>query len=305
MPLDLQGFVLPSQELGLADSQTIFPVEARNLLSSTKQWGSESDDLNEICSASDTHKVIVRTDTDEIVGVVGGKYRLLTNLEFFSTIEETMRDAIPDDMWDGVQVRDSLSRGGSFARREYVFPAYAEALANTVHETKLGLRIIATNSYDGGSSASLMTGLIDFFCTNGLILGKNIASEAARHSSRLDARSFVHPLRRSIEQTEAMVDEVRSMIRTPITQDQAAEFLEGKFSARRSEALMLRFDREVEQRGMNAFALLSALTYYASHDSESFPAMGQRDNTSEILHYREAEVQRVVSSPDFRQLVGA
>lgn len=305
MPLDLIGYTAPAEALGLAESATVFPVEARNLLASTKLFSDDSERIDEYGAISDTHKCIVRTDTDEIVGVVGAKYGLLRNEDFFSTIEETMRDAIPADMWVGVQVRESVSRGGAFSRREYVFPAYAEELRNTVHETQLGLRIIATNSYDGGSSASLMTGLIDFYCTNGLILGKNIASAAARHSTRLDASLFVAPLRRSIEQTQDMVDEVRTMVRTPITMDDASDFLEKQFSAKRAEALLEQFTEETEHRGMNAFALLSALTNYASHDSARFPTSGRRDNASEILHYREVEVQRATQSREFRALLEA
>lgn len=305
MPLDLQGFILPSNDLGLGDSDTVFPISVRRLAASTTEYKTDDEkiDPGEVYCLGGTHKCIVREDTGQIVGVVGSRYGVLRNEDFFKTIEDTMREAIPLDMWEGVQVRDSLSRSGSFCRREYVFPAYAEALANTVHETKMGLRVIATNSYDGGSSASLMTGLIDFYCTNGMILGKNIASEAARHSSRLSADQFVAPLKKSIEQTEKMVDEVRRMIRTPISTDDAADFLEKKFSKRRSEALLEQFGLEVEHRGMNAFALLSALTYYASHDSELFPTSGSRDNSKEILHYREHEVQKIVSSADFTKLL--
>lgn len=305
MPLDLIGFAAPEKELGLADSATIFPVEARTLLSSTKPFTDESDTPHGVFSESETHKCIVRTDTGRIVGVVGSKYGLLRNETLFSSMEQTMREAIPTEMWEGVQVREGVCRGGAFCRREYVFPAYAEALRNTVHETKLGFRVIVTNSYDGGSSASMQTGLIDFACTNGLVLGKNIAMSSARHSSRLDHRQFVQPLRMAIEQSQEMVDEVRTMARTPITMDQATEFCEKKFSGKRSALMLEQFGREVENRGMNAFALLSALTYYASHDSELFPAPGRRGNTDEVLHYREQEVQTLVGSREFRSLLEA
>lgn len=305
MPLDLIGFAAPHTDLGLADSPTIFPVSVRSLLSSTRGFTDESDEPHSVCSVSSTHKVIVRDDTSEIVGVVGTGYGLLRNETYFATLEQTMREAIPEDMWEGVQVRDSASRLGAFCSREYVFPAYAEVLRNTVHETQLGLRIIATNSYDGGSSASLHTGLIDFFCTNGLVLGKNIAKTVARHSSRMDHRMFVPALRQSIEQTQDMVEEVRRMVQTPVTLDSVVEFCEKKFSGRRSAAMVEQFGLETEQRGMNAFALLSALTYYASHDSEIFPTTSRRDNAREILHYREQEVQTIVGSREFRELLEA
>lgn len=305
MPLDLQGFTLAEDtDLGLAESQVVFPVEARKLLCSTAPVDQE-EGIGEALSASDTHKCIVRTDTDEIVGVVGANYRLMPNADYFAVIEQTLRGAVPGDMWEGVQVRDSLARGGAFCRREYVFPAYAEALRNTIHSTELGLRIIAWNSYDGGSSAGLMTGLIDFYCTNGMILGKNIERASARHSARMTADSLIPALRKSIEETEEMLDEVRRMAMAPVEEEQVVELLESKFSGKKAAALHERFGQEAEQRGYNAFALLSALTYYSSHDSEEFPTQGREGTSAQILHYREDEVRRVVDSPAFRDLLAA
>jgi hypothetical protein len=304
MPLDLQGFALPTTDLGLSESPVSFPVEARHLLASSARWDAEQPQHG-VGTWTDTHKCIVRTDTDEIVGVVGANYSLLPNSVYFSTIEETMRGAIPGDMWEGVQVRDSLSRAGAFCRREYVFPAYAEQLRNTIHNTDIGLRLIAWNSYDGGTSAGLMSGLIDFYCTNGMVVGKNIASTTARHSSRMDPQVFVEPLRRSIDQTEEMVDEVRRMARTPVTSDDAIEFLEKTFSDRRAGAMHARFLAETEQRGQNVFALLSAMTFYSSHNSEEFPTRGREGTETQTLHGREIEVQRATASPAFRSLLEA
>jgi hypothetical protein len=307
MPLDLLNFAPTSsvEDLGLATSPVVFPVEARHLAATTVPWTDEEEPEHHVSTVADTHKCIVRTDTSEIVGVVGAKYRLMRNEEYFSTIETAMHDAIPQDMWAGVQVRSSVGRGGAFCRREYVFPAYAEELKNTQHATKMGLRMIAWNSYDGGSSAGLMTGLIDFYCTNGLIVGKNIQATRARHSSGLDPLSFVAPLKKSIERTEEMVDEARRMIRTPLSADAALEFLTQTFSPRRAGQLSSRLNREIEERGSNVFSLLSALTYYSSHNSEEFPTQGRDATSLETLHGREAEVARAVASPAFRSLLEA
>ena len=56
---------------------------------------------------------------------------------------------------------------------------------------------------------------------------------------------------------------------------------------------------------MNAFALLSALTYYASHDSEEFPTQGKESASNQVLAGREDEVQRIVESREFRALLEA
>lgn len=306
MPLDLQGFALSDQDLGLEESELVFPVEERKLLASSTPYDVETEigPGQQIPDAeSDTHKCIVRTDTDQIVGVVGSGYRLMPNAEYFSVIEQTLRASVPGDMWEGVQVRDSLARGGAFCRREYVFPAYAEQLRNSVHSTQVGLRVIAWNSYDGGTSAGLVTGLIDFYCTNGMVVGKNIQAASTRHSSRMSAQALVPALQRSIEATEEMLTEVRRMAMTPVQEEQVVELLERSFSAKKAGSLMERFGVEAEVRGYNVFALLSAMTYYSSHDSEEFPAQGREGTSPQILHQREEEVRKITDSALFRELM--
>lgn len=302
---DLINFEAPATDFGLEDSGAVFPVGERTL-ASLSPVGEDADPVTgDVLSASNTHKCIVREDTGGIVGVVGTKYRLLSNMNYFSTIEEALTRAIPKKMQKNCQVRTSVTRGGSWARRDYVFPEYAERLKNSVHETSVGLRIIAWNSYDGGSSAGLLTGLIDFYCTNGMLIGKDIEKMARRHSPRLEAGMFVNPLQKSIDGVNTKVQELQAMINRPLKFDDAVELLEKKFSGRRAGEMLARYEIEQEERGANVYALLSAMTHYASHNSDNFAMRTEDDAASQTLHGRELEVQRITSSPEFRSLMEA
>ena len=66
-----------------------------------------------------------------------------------------------------------------------------------------------------------------------------------------------------------------------------------------------RFGVEVSHRGQNVFSLLSAMTYYSSHNSDEFPTRGREGTEVQTLHGREAEVQRIIGSPQFRALLEA
>ena len=63
-------------------------------------------------------------------------------------------------------------------------------------------------------------------------------------------------------------------------------------------------DKEFQARGTTVWALYSALTYYSSHNSETFKVKNSdnRDNVERTLIEREREVSRVEASESFQEL---
>lgn len=296
------GFYTPASDFGLAESPTMFPIAERDL-----SWTVPTEDgPRDVGQTSETHKAIVREDTGAIVGIVSKSYRPLANQTYFATVEDALREAIPEELREGVMVRDRVSGAGSWTQREYVFPAYAEALQNTAYSTQFGMRIVAWNSYDGSASAGLMSGLIDFMCTNGMIVGRDIAKEMKRHTTRLEAIHFLPRLRQNMADIGSHIEEVRKMAHTPLRMDDALAFLEKHLSGQRAAEMLMRTQREAEVRGETVQALHAALTMYASHNSPHF-ATRHDDPAREarLLRGREDEVYRMVSSPEWRQLVAA
>lgn len=296
------GFYTPESDFGLAESPTMFPVAERDLSWTIPTEGGPRD----VGQTSDTHKAIVRTDTDQIVGIVSKSYRPLPNQDYFATVETALREAIPEELREGVMVRDRVAGSGSWTQREYVFPAFAESLKNTQYETKYGMRIVAWNSYDGSASAGLMSGLIDFMCTNGVITGRDIAKEMKRHTTKLEAIHFLPRLRQNLDEIHGHIEDVRKMAHTPLRMDDALAFLEKHLSGQRAAEMLMRTQVEAERRGETVQALHAALTMYASHNSGAF-ATRQDDPAREarLLRGREDEVYRMVSSPEWRALVAA
>lgn len=294
-------FALPASDFGLESSATMFPIGERDLASIV--FGDESTSIG---SVSQTHKAIVRLDTDEIVGIVSKKYQPLANSSYFSTVEQALRDAIPEEMREGVMVRDKVAGGGSWTQREYVFPAFAEELSNSTYSTKVGLRIVAWNSYDGSASAGLLSGLIDFICTNGMIVGRDIAKEMRRHSTLLTANHFLPRLRQNLGDIGGHIEEVRKMANTPLNQDAALSLLEKHFSGSRAAEILMRAQVEAERRGETVQALHAALTMYASHATDTFKQRSDDPaREARLLRGREDEVYRVVSTPEWRELLAA
>ena len=78
-------------------------------------------------------------------------------------------------------------------------------------------------------------------------------------------------------------------------------------SKRRGKKLKEQFLLEVSTRGSNMWALASALTYYASHNSPSFPVKGSaaNDNETKALLVRGRQVTRWLESKQFQSLAQA
>lgn len=295
------GFSNPERDLGLDDSPTVFPVGERSLASVVP-----TETGHDVRSISRTHKSIVRLDTDEIVGIVSQSYQPLRNSEFFGTVEEALRIAIPDEMFEGVQVRDKVAGGGAWTQREYVLPAYAEELKNSQYSTKVGLRIVAWNSYDGSASAGLMTGLIDFICTNGMVVGRDIAREMRRHTTRLQPSDFLPRLRENLGKIHDEMGSVRRMAHTPLDHDRALAFLEKNLSGQRAAEMWRQTLLEAELRGNTVQALHAAMNYYASHSDDRFQVRNADPaREARMLRGREDEVQRLMSTQEWARLVAA
>lgn len=239
----------------------------------------------------------------QVVGVVGRKYQLVQNAEYFGTVEKAMLEAIPPEMQKGHICRTIST--GNWTKREHIFPEYKGTVGTSKRESKMGLRIIATNSYDGSSSAKMMAGLIDFYCTNGMVIGSDISSKARRHTSGLQVADFIEPLKVAISAANSGVEWLQKLAEKPIENDPLMAFLEKNFSGRRAAEMLARIDVERQDRGDNLFAIHSALTYYSSHAApEEFSVRGENPSPR-ILEAREDHVQRALASREWRALEAA
>jgi hypothetical protein len=289
-------------DFDLENSRAIFPVASRSLQIVGKQSGKTV--------PVSSHKAIVRPDPDrdgEIIelGIVGADYKILPNRMFFGAIESTLREHIRPDLLKGATVKDHVSYDGAWCKREYIFPEFAHTLRHSTGlSTKLGYRVIAYNSYDGSSKAGMLTGLIDFWCTNGVISGSLVGQQMRRHTSGLNTDLFAGTIQDSLHQVQDEVRRIEAAAATPLDFAKAAQLLKDQFSERRAEGLADQVKREIEARGSNVWALQSALTWYASHADGAFTVRNTgADNVAKTLHERELEVQRVTHSAQFQALL--
>lgn len=256
-----------------------------------------------------THKAIVRMvgETPTQVGIVGADFELVQHPDYFGAIEKTLRENIRPDLQRNPQVRTRSSHDGAWVQREYVFPAFVEALEKSSSLKALfGYRVVAWNALDGSSAAGLLSGLIDGWCSNGMVYGSLVGKQLRRHTSGFSMEAFREQIRAGLTAAQEEIRWLERLADTPLDLDKAGKFLKAKFSDRMADRLMEQVQREVPVRGQNAFALLSALTFYASHADGAFPTRNTgADHWAKTLHGREMEVQDVIRSQGFRELLAA
>jgi hypothetical protein len=259
-------------------------------------------------------KAIVRmVDSRPVqLGIVGADYKIVQHVDFFGPIEDALKASIRPDLARDPQVRTLTSYHGAFVKREYVFPAFADALAGSeTLKAKFGYRVVAWNSLDGSSTAGLLSGLIDFYCTNGVIAGSLIGKKLRRHTSGFDIAAFEEQIAEGLTIAQNEVRWLETLAATKLDFAKAEKFLKAEFSERLADNLMAQVQREVPVRGRNLFALLSALTFYASHadGAAANSGFGVRatgsDHAAKTLHSREVDVQKAIRSDGFRALLAA
>tara|TARA_R110002033_G_scaffold56_3_gene998 strand:+ start:496 stop:1296 length:801 start_codon:yes stop_codon:yes gene_type:complete len=253
-----------------------------------------------------SHKVLVDTWTGASTGVVGDKYKVTQMGDFTKATEEMLLEALPNDKFKDMEISDSMSHGSAIRCRKYTFPAFAKPIETRKHQTDVALTVALIQSYDGSTSNGFVTGLLDFFCTNGMISG-DYTKGNKRHTSGFNLSNFILDMDKVVRDFYKDIQRYQVMASTDIRIPQAEAVLEALpgMSDRLAKVMKDQYLTEVSTRGSNVWALASALTYYSSHNSEEFPVKGSasNDNVAKSLLDRSRRVNTWMNSSPFQSLL--
>ena len=287
------------------------PVDAQGLWYDRPEpyYGSDLqlvDSLGTKLTGLENHKVLVDTWTGASTGVVGDKYKVTQMGDFTSATEKMLLDTLPNDKFKDMEISDSMSHGSAVRSRKYTFPAFSKPIETRKHQTEVALTVALVQSYDGSTSNGFVTGLLDFFCTNGMISG-DYTKGNKRHTSGFDLTNFILDMDKVVRDFYKDIQRYQVMASTDIriTDAHAAiEALPG-MSEKMQDRMRNQYLTEVETRGSNVWALASALTYYSSHNSEEFPVKGSasNDNVTKSLLDRSRRVTNWMNSAPFQNLL--
>ena len=253
-----------------------------------------------------THKVLINTLTGRPTGVVGDKYKVTQMRDFTDATERMLMDALPNDKFKDMEINDTMSHGSAVRCRKYTFPAFSKPIETRKHQTEVALTVALVQSYDGSTSNGFVTGLLDFFCTNGMISG-DYTKGNKRHTSGFNLTNFILDMDKVVKDFYNDIQRYQIWAATDISvvhAEGAIESLPG-MSDKLAKGIKDQYLTEVRTRGSNVWALASALTYYSSHNSEEFPIKGSaaNDNVARALLDRSRKVNTWLRSSVFQNLL--
>jgi len=262
------------------------------------------------------HKVITRGSCP--LGLVKNTYRTVRNEEVFLPLEEEIINFFDPSLLEEVKVVDHILKKGAVCYSEYIFPkqkqgeTYKELETRSGHKTFFTLRFIIQNSYNGSCSVKFYGGNIDDFCVNGMIIGEYDFAKA-KHTKNFSADQFRLQLSQtlvnfneSVAKLQQYADTLIQQWHVTLVQDLFRKLTKGdteepKRQTALSEKLFAQFIDEANMRGSNVFAVTSALTNYASHDSERFSLTKTGDGGT--LLKRQERVRSWLNSDTFKNFV--
>lgn len=239
------------------------------------------------------HKALVRmyNDAPLCLNVVRDTYKVVQNDELFGAIHDGLSTGLSRDEIKSARIRDRISYGGALCFREYIFPDIA---IESPERDKIAFRVIVQNGF-GTGAIKLLAGAIDFFCTNGLVLGE-YTTTYAKHTKGLTISRFEDAVRGSVHMFWKNRDFYGQLAGKKVLNDDAvSKFFADNFGDRLGARLYHQYLREASQRGKTLWAVYSALTYYSSHASGDFSLRNTgNDHAAASMIQRENNVRKII-----------
>ena len=266
----------------------------------SNEFGDADFDVAYIPTRMPSKVYVVRTDTDEAIGIVGKDYPERSGHKpMLEKIRETWAELLPE--WtDEATVTTKVSRRGAWCLEEVKFPKQPRPIRTEKQSTELIPRIVYWTSLDGLTSNNLLSGSIDSYCTNGQIFGDY------SHIKRKNSKNFVPSIIADEmsdlkEKFHNQVNYVQALADTLVSFSQIKQITEDLFNERKAAQMITSIMSEVDIRGSNMFAVHSAFTQYASHDDRfGFRRSANENNLVERQFKRNTEVVKWLEHDAFQ-----
>lgn len=228
------------------------------------------------------YKAIVRTDTNEVLGIHSKKYKLVKHEEVFPVVEELMHKNLDIN---GMKVQDRVDHNGARVLRTYMFPEHEVALLDN---DKVALQVRVGNSLDASFSFCLQAGGLRFACWNGMVTGSVMSNVKRKHTQGLDIEYVLSFLNKALTDFETNGKLWERWAKTPVDEAQATIILTKLATSKKmlGELKLLWITNKIHL-GPNAWALYNTLTEWSTHTKT-------KAAQSTALLQREAKVEAIL-----------
>lgn len=248
------------------------------------------------------------------LGVVGDDYPVKSHREYFPALLDVLHDTLPREFVVGATVNTKMAHHGAFALLDVALPNSRVTIETRQgFRTDIAMRSIMWHGLAGTHSNNVLFGNIDFFCTNGMIVG-DFTRVKRKNTKNFSLQRFAREVEVATGAWYRQARQLQVMANTVITIETGRQAInaiigntdpEDRKKQRDSKAdkMFTLFVDEAQTRGANVFALLSAFTNYSSHTDNGFALRDTgSDHGAVTMLNREVEVAQWINNPAFTSL---
>jgi hypothetical protein len=248
------------------------------------------------------------------LGVVGDDYPVKSHREYFPALLDVLHDTLPREFVADAIINTKVAHDGAFALLDVALPNSRVTIETRQgFRTDIAMRSIMWHGLAGTHSNNVLFGNIDFFCTNGMVIG-DFTRVKRKNTKNFSLTRFAREVEAA---TGAWYEQARTlqiMANTVITIEQGRQVINDilgntdpsdrkKQRDSKADKMFTLFVDEAQTRGANVFALLSAFTNYSSHTDNGFALRDTgSDHGAVTMLNREVEVAQWINNPAFTSL---
>ena len=220
-------------------------------------------------------KCIMRTDTNQVLGVHGSRYHLVPHDDVVNSIEDAV---MASDITSDYKIKVKVIEDGRKMRGEVIFP-------NLTVQPQVGdivqFRVSFFNSYDGSWSFSQSADGLRLWCMNGCTNALGVARSRFKHTQSINIEGAANKIKSGIStfynnremwqdwMTVGITDEfAESFFKKTIAKAPSRQQLVTKSNEKQLENLLGIWANEKAQLGANKWALYNCMTYWATHTQD-------------------------------------
>ena len=247
---------------------------------------------------SDKHKYVIRTDTDECIGMVNSTYKGTSHPDYFRKMREQWMNTLQPDNYN---IRTRTAGNGAWALETVTFPDLKGVVETKKHKTDTAMQLNYWHSVNGSTSNNFVGGLIDFFCTNGMVTG-DYSVLKKRNTKNFDLSTFVDKAGGMITGYSEHNAWCQRLAEKAVTTKQIELMLESIMPKRKANKMYNSAIQETHVRGCNMWAVYSAMTQYATHSDRFEFRKTNSDTQIQRQFNRNLEVAKWVEHSSFLEM---
>jgi len=209
-------------------------------------------------------QTLVRTDTQQILGMCGPNYQILKHADAVDTLNNALKETGFD-----YNEKTILTKVGARLFHHVTF----EGMNANIDGEDVALQLIMLNSYDGSCPFDLDLGGYRFVCQNGMRVGTSLERTRSKHTASLNYKHLIKKIKLKVQSfNDVLIPFWASLAEYDANLKEGREIIEGiidqsKFPKRHGKKVLQEWNRQRTPitGGRNAWGIYNAFTSVITH----------------------------------------